>query len=104
MSAKRRKYPRRRKVHLGAPEEQHRKRATAFSLEAMREIERVRDAKDCRSAFDHLARAHHAHGGVVAEAAAMSELPNHLREAVRKIGTGIRDVHGLVAGRCLRGG
>lgn len=99
--AKRRK-KRSRRISLGASEEQHRKRATAFSIEALRAIEAARSAPTCRAAFDKLGKAHRAHGGVIAEAAAMDSPPQFVRDAAKKINQDLDEVHRMIAGRCLR--
>jgi hypothetical protein len=97
------KRKRHRRTSLGAPEEQHRKRATAFTLEALRATEAARDAGTCRTAFDKLSKAHRAHGGAIAEAAAMESAPQFVRDALRKLNRNLEEVHGMIAGRCLRG-
>lgn len=99
--AKRRK--RARRVRLGASEEQHHRRASAFALEGLRAVEKAKSAADCRTAFDRLGKAHRAHGAAVAEAAAMGDLPQSMRAAVQKLGREMDETHNMIAGRCLRG-
>jgi hypothetical protein len=93
---------RKRRARFGAPEADHHKRATAFALEALREVGKAKAAPSCRAALERLGKAERAYGGAVAEASAMVSMPAHVREAVRKIRVEIEEVHGMIASRCLR--
>jgi hypothetical protein len=99
MAKRRRRHMRSR---LGAPEDQHHKRGAAFALQGLRAVEKARTSSSCAVALDKLAEAHKAHGGAVAEASAMTDLPPYIREAVRKLGSELALTQGMIKGRCLR--